>query len=112
MKAVKVYNAKNRISSNLKKAIENTIKFHEKYKGCFNWNYYNGNEQMRSSKIAAFEKDNPAYKIITNEGKIIVEPSLDLSRKNTYYQLQIWLFDAADYLTRSDVRLIKKLINK
>lgn len=100
---MKTYNATNRISAQVKSAIDNTISYHEKYKGSYHWNG-TGSASQRRNQEASFLSGNPEYKIQTKQGLIEVIPSLSISCKNYYYSL-IVLLDGV----KKDVRLLKKL---
>lgn len=86
--SLKEYNAENKVSAALKKAIKNVLSYHERYKKSYFWTG-TGGASSRRNKEKEFASNNPAFKIINGDEIIEVFPELSISANNFYYSLNI-----------------------
>ena len=85
---MKMFSAEQRVSIQLRAAIENVLEYHERYQHCFLWTLI-GNARNRQEQEDQFAVNNPAFTIFTGKGLIEVEPSLSISYKNFSYRLTV-----------------------
>lgn len=103
--AIKTYKADQKVSTHLRRAIINTVDFHERYKKAYFWSPP-GNAGSRRREESRFAQQNPSYRI-EKDGKVIeVHPAYSLSCKNCYYSLTVLVNGK-----KADVRAIKNLAN-
>jgi hypothetical protein len=101
---MKIFKREERTSKYLRNAIENCLAFHEKYKNSYFWTS-SGNAAQRRRDEKRFAELNPPFDIVTKNETIQVRPELDISCKNIYYCLSIWVNGE-----KKNVRIIKGLI--
>ena len=104
---IKSYNAKKRVSPQLRAEIESTIETNEGFKACFWWNRDNGNVSYREWLENRFYRDNPDYIILTDDHEIQVKPRINYRRKAVHYNLEI-LKDGK----KSNIKVLKSLIRR
>lgn len=101
---MKTYNATNRTSPQLKKAIKNVLEYHERYKNSYFWTG-TGNASNRRFQEQQFTSENPEFKIIDGDKEIQVIPKLTISVRNYYYSLYISVNGV-----KKDIRALKNYI--
>jgi len=110
MKHKITHTAKTKISSSLKRRIENTIDYHDLYKNSYFF-WKPGNCSQREYERTQFDKNNPLYTILVKDGYYIqVEPSLRISSRNYYYKLQIAICKDGVMIESKDVRFLKGIL--
>lgn len=102
---MKTYTRKAKTSKELKVAIENVLRLHEKYRSSYFWSASRYNAGQRRREESIFAKNNPDFDIVTANGTIEVRPELSISCKNVYYKLNIWLNGE-----KKNVSILKKFL--
>ena len=97
-------NIKRRVRKEIREKILNTIEKHEKWSKSYFWSPKT-NAGGRRSIENNFKSEHPSYSFTHQGVKYEVVTSLDVSCKNYYYSLSIYVDEE-----KKDIRALKKLI--
>lgn len=101
---MKTYYVTKRVSSQVRKAIENVLNFHEIYQNSYFWTP-DGSADGRRSAEKRFSEDNPTFAIWDHCDFIEVVPFMEQSCKNVYYRLDIFVNGH-----KKNIRVLKNIL--